>query len=183
MAGTVTALYMPYKKEFEPIVRAGEYIAIPMAKNRHLFFKVLYIEPIQPITITQSLSPLETEKEVELEEIKLSDNAVGHWRLYVMDYVSVKMNYPKASSKWTTKTTGTFVTPLSVFKENILEFFTYKDNVPYLYLYNPLNESQLARITIFGFKYMVERVPEKPSEYTILPIYSAEYVVGGIGEV
>lgn len=181
---TVTALYIPYKKEFEPIVKIGEYLAIPDIKQgkKTTFLKVKYIEPVQPITITQSLSALETNKEVKLTQIELWDNVVGQWRLYVMDYVGVRMFYPKATAKWTTKTTATSATPLSIFKENILEFFTYKDNVPYIYLDNPLNEAQLARIVLFGFKYYVEKVPEKPPEYTTIPIYSAEFIVGGVEE-
>ena len=172
------------QERVEPIVKIGEYLAIPDIKQgkKTTFLKVKYIEPVQPITITQSLSPLETNKEIKLTQIELWDNVVGQWRLYVMDYVGVRMFYPKATAKWTTKTAATSATPLSIFKENILEFFTYKDNVPYIYLDNPLNEAQLARIVLFGFKYYVEKVPEKPPEYTTIPIYSAEFIVGGVEE-
>ena len=127
----------------------------------------------------QSLSPLETNKEIKLSQLELWDNVVGQWRMYVMDYVGVRMFYPKATAKWTTKTQSTSASPLSAFKENILEFFTYKDKVPYIYLDNPLNESQVARLVIVGFKYYVTKVLERPSEYTTIPIYSAEFIVGG----
>jgi len=175
---SVTCLYTPYKRDFEPLVRIGENVAIPKGKEEYEYFKVLFVEPVQPITVAVSLSALERNREHTLEEIELEDNEAGQWRLWIPDFVAVKMNYPRASGKWLTKTTTTSALPLSMAHENTLEFFTWRDDVPILYLDNPVDEEQTARLLIWGFKYSLERVEEKPKEYTVLPVYSAPYVTG-----
>ena len=177
----VTCLYTPFKKEFEPIVRVGENIAIPKTAEKYDYYEVVYVEPIQPIVVPVSLAAYEKNKEKVLEEIKLDDNEAGQWRLWIVDFVSVKMNFPRAARKWTTKKEETFATPLTMAKENFLEFFTHKDDVPVLYIDNPLEEGQVARLIIWGFKYALKKLDVKPAEYTVLPAYSSTYIVGGAG--
>ena len=178
---SVTCLYTPFKKDFEPIVRVGENIAIPKTAEKYDYYEVVYVEPVQPIVIPVDLGAYEKNKEKVLEEIKLDDNEAGQWRLWIVDFVSVKMNFPRASRKWTTKEIETFATPLTMAKENFLEFFTHKDDVPVLYVDNPVEEEQTARLIIWGFKYSLKKLDVKPAEYTVFPAYSAMYIVGGAG--
>jgi len=175
---SVTCLYLPYKKGFEPIVRSGENIALPMGKERFKFFRVTYVEPVQPIIIAVSLSASERNKEYSLDEVKLEKNEFGQWRLWILDFATVKMNYPRAVRKWTTKEEETYAFPLSMAKEQILEFYSWKDEVPILYVDNPLTEAQTVRFAIWGFKYAIEELPEAPETYTLIPLYSLEYIVG-----
>ena len=176
---SVTSLYIPYRHEFEPLVLPGENIAIPVAKGEYEYYRVLYIEPVQPIIVAESLDALEKNKEHELSEIKLEENQAGQWRLWLLDFVALKMRYPRASSKWVTKGQETQAIPLSMAKEQILEFYTWKDEVPVLLLDNPVNEAQTVRLLIWGIKYAIEKLPRAPEKYTLFPIYSLEYVVGG----
>ncbi|RLF41692.1 MAG: hypothetical protein DRN17_08425 [Thermoplasmata archaeon] len=178
---SVTAIHLPFKKDFEPIVRMEENIAIPKTAGQYSFFKVLYIEPLQPYTTVVSLDAYERNKEKTLDEVKLEENEVGQWRLWIPDYVAVDFYHPRAARKWVTKEANTSATPLSMAKEQVLEFYTYKDSVPRLLLSNPIAEEQYARLIIWGFKYLIEPLKEKPKDYTPLPAYSAVYVVGGAG--
>lgn len=178
---SVTALYFPYKAEFEPIVRIEENIAIPVGAGKLNFFKVQYIEPVQPIIPLVSLTSLQRNVEKVLTEIKLEENEAGQWRLWIPDYVAVKMKYPRGTGKWVTKETETSALPLSMAKQQILEFYTWKDDVPILYLDNPLAEDQDARLILWGLKYSLTPLAEKPKDYTVLPAYSAAYVVGAMG--
>ena len=47
-----------------------------------------------------------------------------------------------------------------------------------LYIDNPLTEAQTVRFAVWGFKYAIEELAEEPSTYTLIPLYSLEYVVG-----
>jgi len=178
---SVTCLYVPYKTQFEPLVRIEENIAIPVGAGKLRFFRVQYIEPVHPITVPVSLESLDENVEYELEEIKLEDNEAGQWRLWIPDYIAVKMNYPRGTRKWTTKQTETRALPLSMAKQQLLEFFTYKDDVPILFIDNPIAEAQDARIILWGLKYSLTPLVEKPREYTVLPVYSAAHIVGAAG--
>jgi len=178
---SVTALYIPYKVEFEPIVRTGENIAIPVSREEMKYFRVLYVEPVQPIILTVSLSADETDKEEELDEIKLEDNYAGQWRMASLDLAYAKMYYPRAVPKYLTKSTETYIMPMSYSTPNILEFYTWKNEVPILKVTNPLSEAQVVRFAVWGFKYAIEELKEVSKEYTVFPIYSAEYVIGGKG--
>ena len=177
----VTCLYTPFKKEFEPIVRVGENIAIPKTAEKYDYYEVVYVEPIQPIVVPVSLTAYERNKTVELDDIKLEDNEAGQWRLWIPDFIAVKMNFPRAARKWVTKEEETYATPLSMANENVLEFFTHKDDVPVLYVDNPVGEEQAARLIIWGFKYSLKKLDRKPEEFTVLPAYSSTHVVGGAG--
>jgi hypothetical protein len=123
------------------------------------------------------------QKNVEktLDEIKLDDNEAGQWRLWIPDFIAIKMNFPRAARKWTTKEQETSALPLSMAKEQFLEFFTHKDDVPVLYIDNPIEDAQTARIIIWGFKYSLKKLDHEPAEYTVFPAYSATYIIGGAG--
>ena len=179
MAKGVTALYTPFKEEFEPIVRVGENIAIPKSATEREYYQVTYVEPVQPIIIGVSLTASEQKHEYELKEVELEDNEAGQWRMEVLDLVNVGMNYPAAAAKWTTKSSLTYASPLS--GENFLEFYTHKDDVPTLYLTNPITEAQTVRIMVWGFKYALKKLDYEPSEYTVFPAYSKAHVIGGSG--
>jgi len=176
---SVTAIHLPFKKEFEPVVRIEENIAIPRGPEKYDFYKVLYVEPIQPITIIMSLSAEAKNVEKLLEVCELKDYEAGQWRLWIPDFISVTMKFPRAVTKWNTKSTGTYAVPLSMAKEQILEFYTIADDVPLLLLTNPLSEEQVVRLIIWGFKYSLKELKEKPKEFTVFPVYSADYVIGG----
>jgi len=178
---SVTALYVPYKIEFEPIVRAEENIAIPVSRGSKKYFKVLFVEQVQPIIIGKSLDANETNVEYELSEIELEDNYAGQWRIIPLEPVQAKMYFPKAIPKFYTEVTETYIYDLSLMQPNILEFYTWKDEVPYLKLTNPFNEPVYARFIVLGFKYAIEELKEEPKEYTLFPVYSVEYVIGGRG--
>jgi len=175
---SISVLYLPFKKEFEPIVREGENIAVPIGTDRYEYYKVLWIEPVV-ITFYMVLDGFAKDVDRSLDELKLEDNQVGQWRMWILDFVGVKMRYPASVSKWGTKGAGEIqMLPLAMAKENVLEFYTRGDDVPIIYVSNPLFEPQVARFAIFGFKYAVEKLPSKPDKYTIFPVYSMDYVVG-----
>ena len=174
---SVTALHVPYKKVFEPLVRIGENIAIPKGKGEYEYYRIVYEEPLQPIVVPVELTPYEKNVEYKLNELKLRDKQLGQWRLWIMDFISVRMKYPRATSKWTLQSEETSATPLSMAKEQILEFYTWEDNVPILYIDNPLSESQTARLMFWGIKYAAEKLEEEPETYTVVPLYSLDFVV------
>jgi len=176
---SVTAIHLPFKKEFEPIVRIEEHIAIPKGPENYDFYKVLYVEPIQPITIIMDLDANAKDVERVLSECELKGHEAGQWRLWIPDFVSITMKFPRAVTKWNTKSVGTNAVPLSMAKEQVLEFFTIADDVPLLLLTNPISEPQTIRIIIWGFKYSLKKLAEKPKEFTVFPVYSADYVIGG----
>jgi len=179
---SVSSLYVPYKKDFEPLVRSGEYIAIPTGRTTVQYFKVLYVEPVAPITITSIVDANAIDTEVSMDAIKLPDNYAGQWRIAVEDLVEAKMYYPRAVPKYNTKEEVSYI-PINGNggEPNFKEFYTWKDEVPTLLVSNPLDEEQLARFKVWGFKYSIIQVEQKPPEYTFFPVYSAEYIIGSTG--
>jgi len=177
----VTAIYLPFKKEFEPVVRIGENIAIPKGEETYEFYKVTYIEPVQPIIIGVPLVALQKDYAKMLNEIKLHDHEAGQWRLFVLDFAEVKMNFPRAAARWTTKEATTSVKPISIEKEQFLEFYSHKDEVPTVYVTNPRDEPQYVRLAVYGFKYSLKPLGYSPGEYTVFPAYSSTYIIGGGG--
>ena len=175
---SVTCLYLPYKTEFEPVVRPEENVALALGKDRYEFYRVLYVEPVQPITVAVSLTGYQRSQEYSLDDIKLEENQFGQWRMWILDFAAVKMNYPRAVRKWTTKSEETYAYPLSMAKEQVLEFYTWKDEVPVLYLDNPVAEDQVVRLAVWGFKYAIEKLEARPASYTLIPLYSLEYITG-----
>jgi len=178
---SVTALHVPYKIAFEPIVRIGENIEIPVSRNEYKYFRVLDYEQVQPITISVSLSANERDHEYEMDEIKVEDNYFGQWRIHIKDFAFVKIYHPRAIPKYTTKTEEPYMTPLSKLPSNMFELYTWKDDVPVMKVTNPLNEDQVVRIEVYGLKYAIEKLPTKPETYTTIPIFSITYVIGGTG--
>jgi len=174
---SISVLYLPYKLAFEPIVRIGEYIAIP--GKEYKYYRVLYVEPVQPIIIAQSLEASQRNVEYTLDELELQEKMFGQWRMWVLDFVAITFKYPRAVEKYATKTKSTQIIPMSMAKENILEFYTIEDKTPTLYLTNPVAEAQSVRLVVWGFKYALEEVEEVPPTYTVIPIYSLDFVIGG----
>ncbi len=177
---SVTVLHLPYKEEFEPIARSGDIVAIPVGRQQVNYFRVVYVEPVQPILVVEQLSALEQKKEHRLEEIELEENQMGQWRLAPLDFVYVGMNFPRAVSKWSTRSESTYATPYSLYAPQTLEFFTYGDDVPVLYLTNPAHEDQVARVAVIGYRFALEEFRERPEHYVFIPAYSLEYVIGSM---
>ncbi len=188
--------YVVYSKEFEPIVKLGEYVAVLIGRGptgySYVYGKVRYSEPIQPQTVnlgpisaaTTSTYPMPG-TEQELDKIKLGHYEFGQWRLEVLDDFAFNFRIPAAVYKWLTLNGATYATELSNIKGNLLEFYTFQDNyVPYI---TPVNirfkDMELARINVYGFRYVLEKITAPPpnTPFTIIPVAAIPYSGRGAG--
>ena len=175
---SLATLYMPYKHRFEPIVRIGEYVAVPVGRERLEFYRVVYIEPIPPLTVALTVDA-GSKIDYDSKDLKLYDNELGQWRVWVADPAAVKVYFPPAIPKFSNRDGAVAITPLAALRDQLVEFYTKADKVPRFEVYNPLEEQLLVRLVFWGYKYSVDRVEERPERYTVFPVYSANYVVGG----
>ena len=175
---SIAVLHVPFKKEFEPVVRIGENVKLLLPNNGELYGRVTYYEQIQPQVIdlgsigasTPTTWP-QTGSPKKLEEIELGDREFGQWRMMLLDDFLIEFNIPAATGKFVVKSGKTYISRLSAIKENLLEFFTYKDVVPTLVPLNPnFFDMEVARIMVFGWRFIIEKLERPPESYTVIPI-------------
>jgi len=174
---SVSALHVLHKREFEPVVRIEENVKI-LAEGP-IFGRVTFIEPIQPIII--DLGPIDAATPTrypaigaqrELKELELGEREFGQWRLLVLDDILLEVKLPSALGRFVRKAGSTLVSRLSLARDQLTEIFTYKDIVPTVTPFNPRFEPmEMARIVVYGYRYVIEPLDRPPKEYTVIPVY------------
>jgi len=176
---SVTALHVLYKREFEPVVRPLENVAIvdSLDESKWIFGKVLFIEPLQEQTINLGElgaadkdnypTPGSTK---ELTELKVGENEFAQYRIYVLDDFLLEVKQPSAVSRFVNKEGATKI-PKFIARDNFAEIFVYEDEVPTVQPYAILFTSlPMARIKVMGFRYVLQPLREKPREFTVIPV-------------
>ena len=173
-------MWLIHKAELEPIVRIGENVAIAEGptEDRWTYGRVIFLEPVQPII--KNVGPLSAATatsypavgtKANLDEIKLGSGEFGQWRIFPIDDFYIQLNQPSAVGRFLTKSGPTYASKLSALKSQMVEVFTWEDSVPSVTPINPLFIDQtLARLMIVGFRYVIDELPTKPSEYTVIPV-------------
>jgi len=179
---SVTALHVPYKKELEPVVRVGENVAIAkgLDEDKWEFYRVKYIEPIHITYTTSSISAGE-EEDVEVTDLELGRNELGHIRVLVQtDNFSVTVKLPEALPRLTTKDTYGKVTKwLSDNYPHLTEVFYLADSEPKFTVKNDGTSAATCTIYFVGFRYILEKLTERPKEFTV--VYVTTVVSGTLG--
>ena len=178
---SVTAQYVLYKHELEPIVKIGDYVKLFLGTRGAVYGKVVYIEPLQPRV--KNLGPLDAAStgtwpmpgpSIKLNEMALGGREWGQWRLVVLDDFLLNVNVPGAMPKWQTRDAQTPESLLdsAIGRDQLVELYTYTDEfIPTVQPLNPLFESQpLARILFYGYRYVIEPVRNEPEKYTVIPV-------------
>lgn len=177
---SVTSIYLLHKKEFEPIVRPKDYVAILTPQRKWVYGRVIYLEPIQPQIVSIGSLPAANASNYptyqglkELTEMELGRNEFGQYRLYLLDDFLVEVYQPAATSRFNLKAGPTGITVKS--PEQFLEIYVYEDEVPTIKYYSTLFTGiDNARIMFYGYRYVIEKIDVKtkkdiPKEYTVIP--------------
>ena len=172
---SVTTIHLLHKKEFEPIVRPLENVAIFTPEGKYVFGQVVYLEPIQPETISLgSVSAADPTNYptyrgmTELTDLELGKNEFAQYRLFVLDDILVEVYQPAALSRYMLKARPTRISVRS--PNNFVELFVFEDKVPTIKYYAvTFRDIANARLLFYGFRYIIKRLEEKPKEFTVIP--------------
>lgn len=178
---SVTAIHLPYKESFEPVVRINDNVKLILTDGI-IYGRVTYLEQIEPIIIdlaessplpavSSSTTPIAPGNQYELSDIELGENEFGQWRMKLLDDFLLEMRLPPAVTKHVVRSGSTYLSMLISNIPNMGDFFTYKDKVPTVIPYNIRFETMdMARIMVYGFRYIIERIHEEPENYTSIPV-------------
>ena len=168
----VTCLHVPYKVEFEPLVLIGENVAIAKSldESKWEYYKVKYIEPFFIDYTSGTITNGSTLENVKIDDMKLQDNEVGQVRVLVQnDGFLIGVKLPSATSKYTTKETATtFDKWVSDNYPHLTEMFYMSDTIPVFSITNNSGADGSCELRIVGFRYVLEKLPMKPSKYTVI---------------
>ena len=172
---SVTALYLLHKKEFEPIVRPKDYVAILTPQAKWVYGRVVYVEPIHPqiknlgsISAASATSYPTHRGTEELEEMEVGKNEFAQYRLLPLDDVMLEVYLPAAISRFNLKAGPTKISVRS--PEHFAEIFVYEDNVPTIKYYAVLfRDLDNARIMFYGYRFVFEPLTTPPKEFTVIP--------------
>ena len=174
--------HYPHKHYFEPVALIDQTIVL-VEPERKRAFKVLFLEPLQPKVV--DFGPIDaartapavapgvlTDKEVEV--FKFAKNELGQIRHAPIDPIYYEVAMPKGVSRFVTKGEVTRIGP-EVWKIDptlkITEIFRFEDTSLMLTIYNikqyPLPKT---RILFFGYRFILEPLPEVKPPYTAVPI-------------
>lgn len=169
-----------YQVEFLPVVKVEENIGLYLRQKRKIvekFFKVRFIEPIQPIIYDfGSIDAEDDTGDVEVEELYMADLELAQYRIVPIDDVSIALKQPLAVTRWATDKATTLLQkpPLSLEILKALqmgEFFIYEDEKAYFLVTNPTKYRQLKNRVMFpGWRYVLEELPAKPAKWTWIPV-------------
>jgi len=142
-----------------------------------VYARVVFVEPLQPFVVdlgalpaASPTQPLAAGTQRELVEFKLGEREFGQWRLFLLDDFVLEVRLPSAIGRFVTKAGPTKASRLS--KGQWLEIYTYRDIVPTVLPYNPnFHGLEMARLLVYGFRYVVEPLEKPPREYTVIPVY------------
>lgn len=167
---------MPFQTLFEPVVKPRENIRlVPKIKKEQVFYRVEYVEPIFGYLLNLGeVSPGSTTTTYEVTELDLDPLELGQWRILILDDFELIVKQPRASERGTTKDKSTRITPYTLALDPELkatEFFTFEDETRiYLQAENKTNDSVVARVFFFGWKFLLTELKEAPAKYTDIPI-------------
>jgi len=132
------------------------------------------IDLVREGTETNSLDAGKETKEVTLDVLKLPDDALGHWRMKILDDIAVTYCLPRTTKHHATLERLAEFDLLTMKNDpchHTTEFFTWKSYVPTLVARNPTEyEITKGRIAIYGFIYYIELLPEKPEKVTYVNV-------------
>lgn len=168
---------MPYAAIFEPVVKPRENIRIiPSLTREPEFYTVEYVEPIFGLLIDLGTVNADSDGSLqELTDLDMDDYELGQFRILLLDDFDLIVKQPRAAERGTTKTKSTRITPYTLILDPELkttEFFVFGDSTR-IYL-QPSNKCRhypvWARVFIFGWKFMLEKLRERPAKYTDIPV-------------
>jgi len=172
---SVTALHVLYKKEFEPIVRPMENVAIAESTNEGTwkFYKVKYIEPFYVDYTTPSITN-GSSTDVDVTDLELGKNEIGQIRILLQtNGFEIEVKLPEAIKKFVTKNLVSKIDSwLSSNYPHLTELFYMEDNTPKFTVYNNSGSDGSANIKFIGFRYILEQLGYVPKEYTVIYVYS-----------
>ena len=172
---SVTAIHIPYKEKFEPIVLPEEYIALARSTNEDEweFYRVKYIEPFF-IEYTSPTIVNGGSYDAEIDELKLGRDEIAQIRFMIdTDGFEVEVKLPEAVSRYSTRGTVNRVKKwVTDNYPHLTEMFYWRDVIPIFRIYNKSGADGSATLKIIGFRYILERVAEKPPKYTVIYVTS-----------
>ena len=177
-------IHLLYREKFEPIVRIGEHVGIIDGKNVLGIYKVKYVEPLQPVIY--NLGPLQPAsangpyagQTFDLDAFEPPENELYQIRIRLLDDFALIVRQPASTTRFNLRTESTLITLLS--PEHFCELFTWKDRKPQL---QPLNYRfttlKLARIMVYGFRYVLEKVAKDLAEAQRKGVKEVTWVIVG----
>jgi len=173
---SVTAIHLPYKKEFEPIVRHLENVAVARSLDERewKYYRVKYIEPFFIEYTSPTISAGGSLDNVKISDLELHDNELAQIRILIQtDGFEVEVKLPSAVRKYATKNTVTTLKKwVTDSYPQLAELFFMKDDIPILKIYNKSGSDGACTLRIVGFKYVLEELPAKPKEFTLVYVYT-----------
>ena len=168
---SVTALHVPFKKEFEPIVRPLENVALAWDTNEAgwRYYRVKYVEPFFVDYSTPTIAN-GSSTNVKISDIELPNNVLGQIRIVALTSgFEIEVWLPQSQAKYATKNTITRIKDWVVNNYPWLtEMFYLGDGVPKFTVFNNSGSDGSASIRIVGFKYYLEQLAERPRELTVI---------------
>ena len=182
--------YILYNEKFQPIVKPGEYIAIPVdaSYNKFRFYRVKTIFPVPRLYIpivpreNPKVTMLEVGKETFIEdpyEMKTDENELMHTRVKYINF-PIEVAFAKGGRhlRFTTYSKShLFIGPGT--PEEYTELFwglgstyiiiarpIFNFSIPFDGTYIRVDKIYMV---LYGYRYIVEEVSEKPDKYTIIP--------------
>ena len=182
--------YKLYSISFEPIVKPGEYIAIPKDDNYEEFnyYIVKIITPIPKLYIPlcprtdPTINTIEYGRDTEIEdpkEMKTVENELMHTRIKYINF-PVEIGFAKGGglARFTTYSQShLYITPQT--PEEQTEMF-WGLNQRYYIIIRPIVKVNIPTGTsyikisklymiLYGYRYILKKVTEKPEKYTVIP--------------
>ena len=102
---SVSSLHILYKKEFEPIVRPLENVAVAhdLDESKWKFYKVKYIEPFF-VKYTTATIANGSSLDIDIKDLELHDNVLGQIRIASLTSgFEIEVKLPEAVKRFSTK--------------------------------------------------------------------------------
>ena len=160
--------------KFEPVVE-------PRMNVRLLpdygYFKVLGVEPIGVIVYDfgKTLTAGSESKNIEFSTVYMQENEMAQWRVWVLDDFEIRLKLVgrerlRGSTKYSSDSIVTFSMDTNDYDE-LSQFFTFEDEKVFVDIKNPTQDTiTKERVMLMGFKYVLQKLEEKPEKWTDIPI-------------
>jgi len=161
-----------HPEEIKPIALVDEYLQV-YDEGEWKYFKVTYIEPIQPFQRDfGSLAAGTTTGDKDIEELKLGVGWCAIVRVVLVDDLQVTVKQPKAKTRYVVgEKISTYLTALNevLGLRHLTELCILEDRVPIFDIKNPTKyDVPISRVVFYGLKMEVEELPTKPERYATL---------------
>ena len=161
---------------FEPVVRVAENLELlPEDHPKHGYYKVLYVEQLPEVF--HDFGTISAERSVDDKEVTslyMPDGELAQYRFHPIDDLEVKIKQPSGLSRFVTKHKWLAVTSRThqqAPKMNPSEIFVIEDEGVYFTVKNPAkSETKKSRVKFFGWRFVLEKLVEKPDRYTPIPV-------------